>query len=126
MSSHWQTTNASTASQNVAGLVAISGGSTANAAIRCRSLQVTCFGTGVPSATLVVRDGATGAGAIIFQASLAALTAQVAGFTSTDLDLRATSGTMTIETTGSAGATITTLINAQGDYTVVGRAFGEP
>lgn len=114
MAGQWQITATANAGQATANVTA---GSTAGApALRLRSLVFTLSGTGAGALTCVVRDGATGAGTIIWQGTLNTA-ANASGFIAqSDLDLRATSGTLTVESTGSGGSNTTTCVNASGDY----------
>ena len=119
MAGQWRLSAQAAAAQATA---SVTSGTTAGAAIRLRSVFFSVSGTGAGALTCVVRDGATGAGTIIWQGSLNSA-ANAGGFISQQLDLRATSGTLTVETTGSGGANTVTSVNATGDYTQIGAAY---
>jgi anti-sigma factor RsiW len=90
---------------------------------RLRAIQCTLSGTAVGAVKIVVRDGASGAGAIIGQFDLSIPTSNgpAAILALTGLDLRASPGNaLTLESTGSGGANTTTDVNGQGDIVPVG------
>lgn len=112
MAGQWQITATANAAAVTASTTA---GTTGGNVIRLRSLQCTLGGTGAGSVTLVVRDGATGAGTIIWQGVIVTAAGTSSMLTKSGIDLRATSGTLTIETTASGGANTTSTVNATGD-----------
>ena len=114
----WQITN--TPSVNTAATANVTAGTTGGVAIRLCALQVSLGGTAVGAAQAVVRDGATGAGTIIWSGQLACSANGSSIIALAGLDLRATSGTLTIETTGAGGANTNLAVNAQGDIVPVG------
>lgn len=91
---------------------------------RLRALYCTLQGPSAGSGTVVVRDGATGVGAIMFEATLAIPVNSRDLVNRTDLDLRATVGNvLTVEfLAGTAGDF--QAINAQGDYIPPGIPYG--
>lgn len=93
-------------------------------AYRLRSLQCTLSGTAIGVATLVVRDGATGAGTILLETQLGCPANGFAAFNASNLDLRAAkTGILTVEFT--AGTTACQqAVNAQGDLVQVGAPWG--
>lgn len=95
-------------------------GTTGGQVIRLRSLQARLSGSGAGAATLVVRDGQTGAGTIIWETSMNNPAGGADGIVLSDMDLRAYSGEMTIETTGAGGANTQLSVNAQGDLVLTG------
>lgn len=122
-SGQWQIANFPAA--NAAATAAVTAGVTGGQAIRCRSVQVSISGTAAGAATIVVRDGATGVGAIIWQTQINCAANAGTMFSADNMDLRATTGTLTIESTGAGGANTNIAVNAQGDLVPVGYpAFG--
>lgn len=116
----WQITAQQAAAQATASVTA---GTTGGQAIRLRNLSFTLSGTAAGAITCVVRDGATGAGTIIWQGTLNTA-ANASGQIAIDsMDLRATSGTLTVESTGSGGANTTTSVNATGDLIQQGKPY---
>ena len=116
----WQVTAQASAAQAT---VTTTAGTTGGQAIRCRAVFFSLSGTGAGAVTCVIRDGATGAGTIIWQGSLNTAANGSAFISPDNLDVRATSGSMTIETTGSGGANTVTSINAQGDLIAIGKPY---
>lgn len=113
----WQITAQAAAAQAT---VAVTASTTGGQLIRLRSLSFTLSGTGAGAITCVVRDGATGAGTIIWQGTLNTAANASGQIVQQDVDLRASSGTLTVESTGSGGASTTTSVNAQGDLVQTG------
>lgn len=119
----WQINNFPAA--NTQATVAVTAGTTGGQAIRLRALQVYIGGTSAGAATFVVRDGTTGAGTIIWEVEL--FNAANGGTSSTisSSDLRAISGTLTVETTGAGGSGTQISVNAQGDLIQIGKSFAD-
>lgn len=116
-SGQWQlTAQQSAAAATVTQTAVATGGQ----AIRLRSLTFTLSGTSAGAITCVVRDGATGTGTIIWQGSLNCAANGSASIALQDQDLRATSGSLTVESTGSGGSNTTTSVNAGGDLVQIG------
>ena len=118
----WSLTNRSATAAATATQAAPTNGATAgNPQLRLRSLQASLVGSG--SDRLVVRDGASGSGTIIFSADMAAAAGTAATLSLSRLDLRATPGNaLTIEfVTGTGSAED---VNAQGDYVPQGSPWG--
>lgn len=120
MAGQWQLTALEAAAQATASQTA---GTTGGLNLRLRSVVFTLSGTGAGAVTCVVRDGATGTGTIIWQGTLNTAANASGQIEQNNVDLRATSGTLTVETTGSGGANTTTSLNAQGDYVATGVAY---
>jgi len=121
MSGQWQSVNV--AAVNTAATFSVTSGTTSGGIIRLRSLQATISGTGAGSATIVVRDGATAVGTIIMQTSIANAANSSGSVTINNIDLRATSGTLTVESTTGGGANTTIAVSAQGDYAQLGVSY---
>lgn len=121
MAGQWQTFNFPAA--NTAATASVTAGTTGGLVLRLRALQVSISGTGAGAATIVVRDGATGAGTIIWETQINNAANSGTFYGTGVLDLRATSGTLTIESTGAGGANTNLAVNAQGDYVALGAPF---
>lgn len=122
MSAPWSITNRPAANTAASATQAAPGSPYQN---RLRALQVSLSGTGVGAAELVVRDGATGAGAILLSMDLNIAANGFAYAQLTDLDIRASQGNaLTVETTGGGGANTQLDVNAQGDLVIPGMAYG--
>ena len=122
----WQITNrasagaAATASQAAPG-AALNGG----AVVRLRSLQAAISGTGAGTDLLVVRDGASGAGAIIWSLDMAMPANDTQIVQVTGLDLRASVGNaLTVEFVSGVSSDREN-VNAQGDFIPQGWPFGQ-
>jgi len=104
--------------------IAVATGPNSTYQTRLRAMYCTLSGTNAGSGTLVVRDGATGVGAIIFEATLSIPVNSRDLINRTDLDLRATVGNLlTIEFLAGTTADFQS-INAQGDYVPPGTPYG--
>jgi len=89
-------------------------GTSGNAQLRCRAIQATLVGTSAATDRLVVRDGASGVGTIIFSADLSVAANGMAALPPTPVDLRASPGNaLTVEFVNGAGTAED--VNAQGD-----------
>ena len=120
MSGQWQLTAQASAAQATA---AVTSGTVAGQVIRLRSVFFSLSGTSAGAVTVVVRDGATGAGTIIWQGSLNSAANAGDFILQNGLDVRATSGTLTVESTASGGANTTTSLNASGDFVQLGASY---
>ncbi len=91
---------------------------------RLRAMYCTLAGSNAGSGTVVVRDGISGVGTILFEATLSIPANSRDLVNRTDLDLRATAGNvLTVEfLAGTAGDF--QAINAQGDYIPPGIPYG--
>lgn len=90
--------------------------------VRLRALQATLVGTSAATDQLVVRDGATGAGAIIWSGDLSVPANGIASIQMA-MDLRASVGSaLTVEFVNGAGTAED--VNAQGDFVPVGEPYG--
>lgn len=121
MSGHWQDVDAP--ATNTAATFSVSSGTVAGQAIRLRALQATIGGTGAGSAVFVVRDGATSTGTVLMQGSIISAANSSAYVDFNNMDVRATSGQMTIETTAGGGANTDITLSAQGDYVQQGAPY---
>lgn len=122
MSSQWQITERSASGAAATASIAAAGSASAGGQVnRLLALAASISGTTAGTAELVVRDGATGSGTIIWQVDLNEASSSVVA---SDLDLRASVGNaLTIEfTAGVAGDT--QCVNAQGDYVPIGWPYG--
>lgn len=119
----WQISNRGTVGAAAIAAAAASGNTTYQA--RLRALQATLSGTAAGVGTLVVRDGASGVGTIIFRADLAMAANARDGLILTDMDLRASAGAaLTVEFLAGTASDFQA-VNAQGDYVAPGTPFGE-
>lgn len=127
MSGFWSITNrpsagtAASASQS-----SPAGSASGGQQVRLGGIQASLAGiSGSGSDLLVVRDGPTGTGTIIFQIDVAVGSNGVAIVQLPQMDLRATPGNaLTVEfVSGSAGNRED--INAQGDFVTLGWPFGQ-
>lgn len=126
MSGSWSITNRSTAgAAATASQAAPASAAAQGTQVRLRSLQCRVSGITAGTGQLVIRDGATGAGTIIWTVDLSVATGGVSDEISlTDLDIRATPGNaLTVEFTAGVGGDIES-VNAQGDYVPVGYPLG--
>lgn len=125
MSSQWQINNRGAAgAAATASKTAPAGYAAGNLVLRLRSLTATLAGSGAGTDQLVVRDGASGSGAIIFTCDLSIPANGFASIAQPDLDLRASPGNaITIEFV-SGVATDREDVSAQGDYVPQGTAYG--
>ena len=125
-SNTWQITDrasssAAASATQAAPASALSGG----AVVRLRSLQAAISGTGAGADELVVRDGASGVGAIIWSLDLAMPANDTQIVQITGLDLRASVGNgLTVEFV-SGIASDQENVNAQGDFVPQGWPFGQ-
>jgi hypothetical protein len=94
--------------------------------VRLRALQCRLSGSAAGTDLLVVRDGATGAGTIIWQQDLSVPANGSDSVNVTGLDLRATPGNgLTVEFV-SGVASDREDVNAQGDFVPQGYPIGQP
>lgn len=121
MAGQWQLQNFPAA--NTQATASVTAGTTGGLCIRLRALQVSISGTAAGAATIVVRDGATGAGTILWETQINCAANSGTMYSGSDMDLRATSGTLTIESTAAGGANTNIAVNAQGDYCQTGQAY---
>jgi hypothetical protein len=81
-------------------------------------------GPAAGSGTVVVRDGATGVGTVIFHSTLSLPGGGIDVLNRTDIDLRATAGnSLTIEFLAGTASDFQS-VNAQGDYAPPGTPYG--
>jgi hypothetical protein len=91
---------------------------------RLRAMYCTLDGPSSGSGTVVVRDGLTGVGTIIFQSTLNLPGSGIDILDRTGIDLRATAGNvLTIEFLAGTASDFQS-INAQGDYAPPGTPYG--
>ena len=120
----WQVTNRSTAGN--AATAAVAAGSNSTYQTRMRSIYATLRGPAAGSGTMVVRDGLTGIGTIIFQTDLNISASGRDTLALYEFDIRATPGNvMTIEFTAGTPSDFQ-VVNAQGDYVPPGTPFMAP
>jgi len=92
---------------------------------RLRALQASLSGTAAGIAELVVRDGATGVGAILMSLDVACPVDGVAIVQLSGLDFRSSPGNaLTVEFVAAGGANTQQDVNAQGDLIVPGQSYG--
>lgn len=92
--------------------------------VRLRALQCRLSGASAGTDQLVIRDGASGAGAIIWTEDLSVPANGSDQISLTDLDIRATPGNaLTVEFVGGVNGDRES-VNAQGDYVPVGYPVG--
>lgn len=119
----WQATNRSSSAGAIA-TTAVGLGPNPTYQTRLRAIYCTLVGTNAGSGTVVVRDGPTGTGSIIFQSNLNIPANSQDIFSRSDLDLRATIGNvMTIEFLAGTPGDFQT-VNALGDYVPLGTPYG--
>ncbi len=117
----WQITNRGGA--GAVATVAAATGPDTTFQTRLRAIYCTLAGTAAGTGTIVVRDGATGVGTIIFEADLSTPSNNRDFLSFTEVDLRATAGNvMTIEFL-SGTASDFQAVNAQGDYVAPGTPY---
>lgn len=94
---------------------------------RLRSLTVGVIGnTSVPAGTVVGRDGAYSTGATLFALPLSAPTAGSATLALSQIDIRAPSGTISIEFLAASASSSQQFILANGDFVQSGdKAFAD-
>lgn len=130
MSGYWTLSNRSSGGVASASQAAAAAASSGNQRNRLRALVATLAGTvaAAGSAQLVVRDGPSGTGTIIFTADLSISGTQTAELALSDLDLRASTGNaLTVEFVSGSGITgVAQSVNAQGDYVPQGWPLGMP
>ena len=118
MADPWQITNRSAAGAPATAAVAAPASASAQNRVvaRLRALQCSIQSVAAGTDQLVVRDGATGVGAIIWQTDIQVAIGQTAVVVESDMDLRATPGNaLTVEfVTGVASDR--EAVNAQGDF----------
>jgi hypothetical protein len=91
---------------------------------RLRALYCTLDGSMAGSGTVVVRDGATGVGTIIFRSTLALAGGGIDVLERTSIDLRTTPGNLlTVEFLAGTASDFQS-VNAQGDYVPPGTPYG--
>ena len=115
----WQKT--ATAVAGSAPSIAFTAPTTGNQAIRLRALLATIAGTANGSDTLTIYDG-TSSGTVIFSTQMNMLANSTAYLPLTPIDLRAISGTMTIQFTSGVTSAVESLF-ANGDLVPVGKAY---
>ena len=125
MSAPWSISNRGSAGgAATVSLSAPSGGASSNLTARLRALQCSVAGTAAGTDQLVVRDGATGAGTIIWSQDLSVPANGYAGVNLADLDLRASPGNaLTVEFVNGV-ASDREDVNAQGDWVTRGAGYG--
>jgi hypothetical protein len=98
----------------------------AGAQVRLRSLQCSIQSVAAGTDQLVVRDGASGVGAILWQTDIQVAIGQFAMVQITGLDIRATPGNaLTVEFVAGI-ASNREAVNAQGDFVPYGYPMGMP
>lgn len=121
----WQVTNTGTAGQAATVTISASAAATSGGqVIRLRALQGTLAGVSAGHDQMVVRDGNSGSGTIIWSAELSVVVN--GGFTvpAGNIDLRASPGNnMTVEFVSGVTGDIET-VNAQGDLVPNGYPYG--
>jgi hypothetical protein len=122
----WQITNRATAGAAAsASQAAPTNGSATGMQLRLRSIVASIVGTANMVDRLVVRDGATGVGTIIFSADLGAAGNSGQAVPLSDLDVRASKGNaLTVEFVSGSGTAEN--VAAQGDLVPVGYPIGAP
>ena len=91
---------------------------------RLRSLYCTLEGPAGGSGTLVVRDGATGAGTIVFHSTINLPGSGIGIVNRTNIDIRMTTGNvLTVEFLAGTASDFQS-VNAQGDYIPHGIPYG--
>lgn len=122
MSGQWQTNSAP--SSGTKALATVSAGTTGGEALRCRGMEAVLAGetTGISTATVTVIDGLSG-GTVILSAPLSAPAKATVALSLTNLDLRATSGNLSVKITAPVAGTAS--VNAQGDYVQLGKNYGD-
>lgn len=96
---------------------------------RLRALTVSVAASGSVQAPLkvVVRDGASATGSIIWSATLAAAANSVASIVLNNLDLRSSIGSsLTVEFTAGGSTNVQQAVSASGDLVPVGYPYGGP
>jgi hypothetical protein len=118
----WQLTTRSLA--GAATSIAVATSPNSKYQTRLRAMYCTLSGSSAGNGTVVVRDGATGVGTIMFEGTLSIPLNSRDLINRTDLDIRATVGNvLTVEfLAGTAGDF--QAINAQGDYIPPGIPYG--
>jgi hypothetical protein len=118
----WQLTTRSLA--GAAASIAVATSQNSKYQTRLRAMYCTLAGASSGSGTVVVRDGASGTGTVMFEGTLSISVNSRDLINRTDLDIRATVGNvLTIEfLAGTAGDF--QAINAQGDYIPPGIPYG--
>lgn len=121
MSGYWSITNRSIAgSPASASLAAAASAIDGGQVNRLRSLTGTLAGNNAGSDLLVVRDGPSGTGTIIWQTDLGKGVNGMGSMFLANMDLRASPGNaLTIEFVNGL-ATVTESVNAEGDYVPLG------
>lgn len=118
----WQVTIRGTA--GTAATISVPGGPNLTYQTRLRALYCTLDGPAAGSGTVVVRDGATGVGTVIFHSTLSLPGGGIDVLNRTDIDLRATAGnSLTIEFLAGTASDFQS-VNAQGDYAPPGTPYG--
>jgi hypothetical protein len=118
----WQVTTRSTA--GAAATISVSASPNLTYQARLRALYCTLDGPAAGSGTVVVRDGATGVGTIIFHSTLNLPGSGIDILDRTGIDLRATAGNaLTIEFLAGTASDFQS-VNAQGDYVPPGTPYG--
>jgi hypothetical protein len=118
----WQVTARSAAGAAAATSAATGPNSTYQT--RLRALYCTLGGPAAGSGTVVVRNGATGVGTIIYRSTLNLPSGGVGVLERTGIDLRATAGNaLTIEFLAGTASDFQS-VNAQGDYVPLGTPYG--
>lgn len=125
MSSQWQISNrGSVSTAATVSKTAPASATVGNLQLRLRSLTATLAGSAAGTDQLVVRDGPTSSGTIIWTADLSVAANGFASIAQSDMDLRASPGNaLTIEFVSGVSSDFED-VNAQGDYIPQGTAFG--
>jgi len=125
MPGFWQISNrglsgsAATATQAFAPAATVGGQQ-----VRLRSLEATLSGASAGTDQLVVRDGASGVGTVIFTADLSIPANGFASMQLSNLDIRATAGNnLTVEFVSGVTSDREN-VNAQGDFVIIGTRQG--
>lgn len=125
MSGYWRISNRpSSGTAASASRAAPTSGLAAGTQVRMRAIQVSLSGSSAGTDQVVVRDGASGAGAIIWTADLSIPANGGQVYNEWQLDLRATPGNaLTVEFVNGV-ANDQESVNAQGDYVPSGWPLG--
>jgi len=117
-SAPWQITNRPAgAAQATASVAAPTNAATTGTQTRLRCISASLSGTSAGAGELVVRDGASGSGTVIWSKDLNSAANGLASIDLCGLDLRATPGNaLTVEFTAGGGASTQENVNAQGDF----------
>ena len=125
MSGYWSLSNRSSAgAAATASQASPAGSANGGQQVRLRALQVALAGTTAGNDQVVVRDGPSGTGTIIWTQDLSVVANGTASMDLADMDLRASIGNaLTVEfVNGVTGDRES--VNAQGDYVPIGYPLG--